>query len=114
MARVARGKFSGKAWIAGLIRHGYRGAAEIAETVSNLTTFSVASGCVADATIDLAFDATLGDDEVRAFLERENPAAAKSIGQDFALLRDRGLWASRRNSITAILEAIRDVSRDAA
>ena len=114
VARVARGKFSGKAWIAGLMRHGHRGAAEIAETVSNLTTFSVASGCVADATIDLAFDATLGDDEVRAFLERENPAAAKSIGQDFAQLRDRGLWASRRNSIAAILEAIRDVSRDAA
>ena len=70
------------------------------------------SGCVADATFDLAFDATLGDDEVRAFLERENPAAAKSIMRDFALVRDRGLWACRRNSVAALLDG--GAARDAA
>ena len=115
VARVARAKFSGKAWIGGLMRHGHRGAAEIAETVANLVTFSVTSGCVGDATFDLAFDATLGNDEVRAFLDCENPAAAMSIARDFALVRNRGLWICRRNSVAAFLDAATETApKDAA
>ena len=103
VARVARGKFSGARWIGGLMRHGHRGGAEMAEVVANLATFAVTSGCVADATLDLAFDATLGNDGVRTFLHEHNPAAAQSIARDFSMLRDRGLWSCRRNSTVALL-----------
>lgn len=111
VARVARGKFAGGFWIAGLMRHGHRGGAEIAETVSNLAAFAITSGCVADATFDLAFASTLGDDAVRAFLEQENPAAARSIASDFASMRERGHWTCRRNSVAVLLA---DVTQAAA
>ena len=110
VARVARGKFSHPRWIAGLMRHGHRGAAEIAETVGNLSVFAVTANCVADATFDLVFDATLGDDDVTAFLERENPAAAESIQRDLANMRARGLWICRRNSVAMRLDAARKVA----
>ncbi len=107
VARVARGKFGHGKWIAGLMRHGHRGAGEIAETVGNLAAFAITADCVADATFDLVFDGTLGDDVVRAFLERENPAAAASISHDLANMRDRGLWTCRRNSVAAQLDGVK-------
>jgi len=39
------------------MRHGFRGAAEIAETVDNLYLFAATSGVVADRHFDLMFDA---------------------------------------------------------
>ena len=107
VARVARGKFGHGKWIAGLMRHGHRGGGEIAEAVGNLTAFAITAKCVSDATFDLVFDATLGNDTVRAFLEQENPAAAASIKDDLANMRHRGLWICRRNSVAALLDGAR-------
>jgi cobaltochelatase CobN len=104
VARVLRGKFGDSRWLEALMRHGHRGASEIAESIANMALFAVSAECVADASIDLAFDATLGDEAVRTFLERENPDACRAIRADFAMLRARGLWTSRRNSVTLILD----------
>jgi cobaltochelatase CobN len=52
---------------------------------------------------DLYYDATLGHDEVRDFLARENPAALSSIEDCFARLHQASLWVTRRNSIAASL-----------
>ena len=41
LARVVRGRAANPAWIKGQMQHGYRGAAEIAETVDNLFAFAV-------------------------------------------------------------------------
>ena len=91
------------AWIAGMMRHGYRGAAEITRPLHSLHAFAATLPCRLDRQFDLIFDATLGDDAVRAFILANNPAALRALREAFsAALRD-GLWRPRRNSAAAEL-----------
>lgn len=95
-------------FIAGQMRHGPRGAAELAETVDRLADFALATEAVPDALIDLVHQAYIADETVRAFLLRENPAAAAAIAGRLRGLRERGLWHPRRNDVDAGLAALRD------
>ncbi len=81
------------------MRHGHRGAGEIAETIDNLYAFAATSGLISDAQFDLAFDATLGDDAIRDFLVAENPRALEAIARAFGEALARGLWKTQRNSV---------------
>jgi cobaltochelatase CobN len=53
---------------------------------------------------DLYHDATLGRDDLRAFMERENPQALAALQDTFQRLHEAGLWVTRRNSIAATLQ----------
>ena len=57
-----------------------------------------------DGQFDLVFDATLGDDEVDAFLRAQNPDAREAMLARFQEAHDRGLWQPRRNSVMAIFD----------
>jgi cobaltochelatase CobN len=103
IARVLRGRATNPLWIAGQMRHGHRGAAEIAETVDNLFAFAATTDAVPSRHFDLMYDATCGDDAVRAFLVSANPDAAASVARRFEEAARRGLWQSRRNSSAATL-----------
>jgi len=110
ISRVVHGRAANPRWIEGMMRHGANGAAEIAETVDNLFAFAALTDAVAPRHFDLLFDAFCGDDHVRAFLERENPRAARSIAEKFREAERRGFWPSRRNSTAAILAEMRGES----
>lgn len=84
-------------------RHGFRGAAEIAATLENMAAFAHLAGVVAPHLFDVFWDATLGDDEVTAFLQDANPEALAAMRARFAELHDAGLWQTRRNAILAEL-----------
>ncbi len=86
-------------FIEGQMRHGARGAAELAETVDRLVDFAETTGKVASALFDLVHDAYLGDPRVREFLLRENPQAARAIAERLEAARRKGLWHPRRNDI---------------
>ncbi len=88
------------------MRHGPRGAAELAETVDRLVDFAQTTGAVPSALLDLVHDAYLGDPRVRDFLLRENPAAARAIAERLEAARRLGLWHPRRNDIGASLSSI--------
>ncbi len=103
IARVVRARAANPVWIAGMMRHGFRGGAEIAATLDHLGAFAHLADAVPAQLIDLYHDATLGRDEVRAFLARENPQALAAMQARFAALRDAGLWRTRRNSILATM-----------
>jgi cobaltochelatase CobN len=103
IARVLRARATNPRWIEGQIRHGHRGAAEIAETVDNLFAYAALTDAVASRHFDLLFDATCADERVRDFLMSENPRAAQSIARRFAEAEQRGFWTSRRNSSAATL-----------
>jgi cobaltochelatase CobN len=94
-----RGRVVNPRFIAGLMRHGPRGAAELAETVDRLVAFAETTGAVASALFDLVHDAYLGDPVVREFVLRENPAAARAIAERLDAARLQGLWHPRRNDI---------------
>jgi cobaltochelatase CobN len=99
VTRIVRARAANPRFIAGQMRHGPRGAAELLETVDRLIGFAETTDAVSGALIDAVHDAYLGDPEVRAFLLRENPTAARAMAERFLSARQRGLWHTRRNSL---------------
>lgn len=98
LARVVRARVVNPKWIAGAMRHGYKGGCEMAATVDYLFAFAATAHCVADHQFDAVFDAYIEDDTVRAFLEDNNPEALKEMSQRLLEAQDRGLWRPKRNS----------------
>jgi cobaltochelatase CobN len=106
LGRIVRGRAANPRWIAGVMRHGYKGAAEIAATVDYLFAFAATARAVDDAHFDALYDAYLGDPEVRGFMAAHNPAALAETEARFREAVERGLWRPRGNSIRA--EVMRD------
>jgi cobaltochelatase CobN len=106
LARIVRARAVNPRFIAGQMRHGPRGAAELAETVDRLIDFAATTGAVSSTLIDLVHDAYLGDPAVRDFLLRENPAAARAIAARLDAARRNGWWHPRRNDVDAALAAM--------
>jgi cobaltochelatase CobN len=104
IARVVRARATDPAWADGMIAHGFRGAAEIAATADHLAAFAHLAGVVPPHLFDLYHEATLGRDDLTAFMARENPQALAALRDLFQRLADAGLWQTRRNSIAATLE----------
>ena len=106
LTRIVRARAINPRFIAGQMRHGPRGAAELAETVDRLADFADTTDAVASNLFDLLFDAYVADANVRAFLVRENPQAAASIAKRIERARRRGHWHPRRNDVDAGLAAL--------
>lgn len=104
IARVVRARAADPAWADGMMTHGFRGAAEIAATADHMAAFAHLAGVVPPHLFDLYHEATLGRDDLAAFMERENPAALAALRDLFQRLAEAGLWVTRRNSIVATLE----------
>ena len=98
IGRVVRGRAANPRWIAGVMRHGYKGAAEIAATVDYLFAFAATARAVDDAHFEALYDAYLADETVRGFMAEHNPAALADTSRRFLEAIDRGLWRPRRNS----------------
>lgn len=101
IARVVRARAANSGWVDGMMRHGFRGGAELAATLDHLGAFAHLAGSVPDHLFDLYHDATLGRAEVRDFLAQANPGALAAMEARFAALHAAGLWRTRRNSILA-------------
>jgi cobaltochelatase CobN len=106
IARVVRGRAANPKWIAGVMRHGYKGAFEIAATVDYLFAFAATTNAVQHHHFDQLYDAYLGDQDVRSFIALNNAPALKEIADRFREAVDRGLWAPRRNSAYEELRAL--------
>ena len=98
IARVVRGRAANPKWIAGVMRHGYKGAFEIAAAVDYLFAYAATTDAVEDHHFDQLFDAYVADDAVRAFIAEKNPPALAEIAARFREAIDRGLWSPRANS----------------
>src|SRR5260370_18301905 len=79
LARIVRSRAVNPRFIAGQMRHGPRGAAELAETIDRLVDFMETTDAVPGALLDLVYDAYLADPAVRDFLLRENPQPTPAI-----------------------------------
>ena len=101
VARVVRARVVNPKWIAGVMRHGYKGAFEMAATVDYLFAFAATARAVADHHFDAVYEAYLEDPAVREFLAENNPAALGEIAERLLEAQDRGLWRPRSNSAHA-------------
>ncbi|MCJ8141962.1 cobaltochelatase subunit CobN [Ancylobacter sp. A5.8] len=105
LARIVRGRAHPR-YIAGLLRHGPRGAAEMAETIDRLVGFAQVTRAVPSHLIELMHDAYVADETVRAFLAQASPEAARFIAQRLEEARACGLWHPRRNDAALHGEAL--------
>ncbi|MFQ5970872.1 MAG: cobaltochelatase subunit CobN [Alphaproteobacteria bacterium] len=103
IARVLRARVVNPRWIAGVMRHGYKGAFEMAATVDYLFAFAVTAHAVRSDQFDMVYAAYLEDDAVRDFLDRHNPAALREMAERFLEAERRGYWQPRSNSAHARL-----------
>ncbi|MBN9273102.1 MAG: cobaltochelatase subunit CobN, partial [Mesorhizobium sp.] len=98
IGRVVRARVVNPKWIDGVMRHGYKGAFEIAATVDFMFAFAATTGAVKDHHFEAAYQAYVQDSRVRDFLAEKNPAALAEMAARFAEAIDRGLWTPRSNS----------------
>lgn len=89
---VFRSKVLNPKFIGGLMEHGYRGAAEMA----NLTEYTMAWGATSDVAEDWMYeglaDKFLLDGRVREWMDDVNPYAAMNILNRLQEAIERGLW----------------------
>jgi cobaltochelatase CobN len=97
ISRVVRGRAANPKWIAGVMRHGYKGAFEIAATVDYLFGFAASTNAVGNHHFDQLFAAYLEDERVRGFMAEANPAALRETAARFDEALRRGLWTPRSN-----------------
>lgn len=98
IARVVRGRLTNPRWLSGMLDHGHRGVAEIAQGVDALYAFAATAG-VPGHLFDATHAALIADDAIRAAMLQKNPAAAAAIAARLHDALARGLWVSRRNAV---------------
>jgi cobaltochelatase CobN len=98
-ARVVHGRAANSRWIDGQMRHGFRGAAEMAQSVDAAFAFAASAKAVDSGGFERLYQAYLGDPAVAAFIARENPAAIDAMRRRFEEAIARGLWHPRRNDV---------------
>jgi len=108
IGHVMRSRVVNPKWIAAMMRHGYRGAFEIIATVDFMFAFAATTGAVKTHHFDLAFDAFVENDIVRAWLIEANRFGYDELIAKFNQARQRGLWSPRSNSAFAYLEPSND------
>lgn len=104
VARVVRGRLSNPRWIHGMLKHGHRGVAEIAQGVDALFAFAATAEIVPAALFDATHAALIADEAVLRAMRSANPDAVSAIVQRLDEARSRGLWVTRRNSTELELE----------
>jgi cobaltochelatase CobN len=103
IARVIHARVVNPKWIAGVMRHGYKGAFEIAASIDYVFAFAATTNAVKDHHFDLVYQAFIEDETVRAFMADANPHALREAGARLAEAIERGLWRPRSNSAGARL-----------
>jgi cobaltochelatase CobN len=98
IGRVVRGRAVNPKWIAGMMRHGYKGAFEMAATVDYLFAFAATTGAVRSHHFEAIYQAYVLDEAVCAFLEDANMPAFRDLTARLADAIDRGYWEPRSNS----------------
>jgi cobaltochelatase CobN len=104
--RVVRSRVLNPRWVAGMIRHGYKGAMELSVTVDYLFGYDATAGVVEDWMYEKVTDRYVGDPDVHAFLTKSSPWALRQIAERLLEAADRGLWEAPDEER---LEQLRDV-----
>jgi len=91
--RVFRARVANPRWVASMIRHGYKGAAELAATVDYLFGYDATAGVAEDWMYERVAERYVLDADVAEFMARSNPWAARAIAERLVEAADRGLWS---------------------
>ncbi|MDF5732211.1 MAG: cobaltochelatase subunit CobN, partial [Rhizonema sp. PD38] len=92
IARVYRSRVINPKWIAGVMRHGYKGAFEMAATVDFLFAYDATAKCVEDHMYQGIAQTYLFDLAVCEFIQDRNPWALRDIAERLLEAYKRSLW----------------------
>jgi cobaltochelatase CobN len=107
IAKVYRSRVINPKWIDGAMRHGYKGAAEMAATMDFLFAYDATTNCVSDHMYAGVAEAYLLDPNVQEFMERCNPWAARDIADRLLEAHQRKMWSGADGKM---LDKIQEVS----
>ncbi|MEL6350406.1 MAG: cobaltochelatase subunit CobN [Cyanobacteria bacterium J06627_28] len=106
IARVYRSRVVNPKWIKGVMRHGYKGAFEMAATVDYMFAYDATTGCVENHMYTGVAEAYVFDADVRAFIEKSNPWALRDMAERLLEAEQRGLWENVDEKMVDGLRAI--------
>ncbi len=106
IAKVYRSRVVNPKWIEGAMRHGYKGAAEMAATMDFLFAYDATTNCVADHMYAGVAEAYLLDSQAQEFMERCNPWAARDIADRLLEAHQRGMWSGADSKMLDQLQEI--------
>ncbi|MGB5972053.1 MAG: cobaltochelatase subunit CobN, partial [Nodosilinea sp.] len=110
IAKVYRSRVVNPKWIEGVMRHGYKGAFEMAATVDYLFAYDATTRCVADHMYEGVAEAYVLDPAVQAFVQKANPWALRDMAERLLEAHQRGLWQSAPETM---IDALRQVANEA-
>jgi cobaltochelatase CobN len=113
LARIVRGRLTNPRWIGGMLGHGHRGVAEIAQGVDALFAFAATTDAVPSHLFNITHDALITNEAVLARMVAANPAGAAAIALRLRDALARGLWVARRNAVAGELDRAIAKSQDA-
>jgi magnesium chelatase subunit H len=103
-----RAKTLNPKWYEGMLKHGFRGVAEIENHVSNTFGWSATADAVDDWVYTEVANTFLFDEQMLERLRDLNPHSAHSLAQRLLEANGRGYWDVDRGMI----EKLREISRD--
>ena len=106
IARVYRSRVINPKWIEGVMRHGYKGAFEMAATVDYLFAYDATANCVEDHMYQGVAKAYLFDPKVQEFIQQKNPWALRDMAERLLEANQRGLWKEVKDEMLERLKAI--------
>lgn len=92
ISRVYRSRVVNPKWIASAMRHGYKGAFEMAATLDYLFAYDATANCVEDFMYEGVAQAYLLDRSVQDFILSKNPWALRDMAERLLEAHQRGLW----------------------
>jgi cobaltochelatase CobN len=107
--RVFRARVVNPRWLEGVMRHGYKGAVEMAATVDYLFGYDATAEVLDDWMYEQLAATYLLDERVRDFLRRANPWAERAMIERLLEAAERALW-EKPDPVT--LQRLRDLHGD--
>jgi cobaltochelatase CobN len=110
IARVYRSRVVNPKWIAGAMRHGYKGAFEMSATLDYLFAYDATTNCVSDFMYEGIVEAYIFNPEVQNFIKSSNPWALRDMSERLLEANQRGMW----QDVTAdMLDRLKAIANDA-
>ncbi len=104
--RVFRTRVVNPKWIRSVMRHGYKGAFEMAASIDYLFGYDATAQVIEDWMYEGVTRAYLADPEVLRFLEEKNPWALKGMAERLLEAIQRGMWEEPSDEMTQLLEQL--------
>jgi cobaltochelatase CobN len=110
IARVYRSRVINPKWIAGVMRHGYKGAFEMAATLDFLFAYDATTSTVEDFMYAGVAEAYLFDPDVQEFMQKSNPWALRDMAERLLEANQRGMW---KQVSPPVLDRLRALANEA-